>query len=654
MVMMDRRTIQWILFVATALLATWSCQQSTQPNDLTVSRNVTVRILLDDGTPVADARVDWEKLSGPSSPVGGSVRSTTSGNTQIVIPNVSVTRDLVAFRVTLPTSYAGIDPITWQDSICTDTMYTIVVRPTIPCGTTSVADTILLECCPASGDRTIADCRYYPTACAPGLVFSSLPIAAQDVSLDLATTGTTASMLNACVTYAPAVGAPSGSQTSVTTTITGTAPGSQVAQIRIALTIIGRVNCDQCACPTTQNVSTDLGRICVGSTTDTTIDCSSLMLPLALDNGCIAEFDLESNTVADLTMDGNGDFAVRGGESFPDLGVTITPRKSGPVSGTLRYKVSVRNTRTGTVQVCPEPVQIDISYQAIIGACAVTGFPLDTLEKCVFTDQQPEDQCTIVNNGDCPITVTVTSQNPLFTTSPSGVIVVPARGRIDVTVRFSVVKQQWDNNPMTPRGTRGDKDFSGEILIEGCGDQPQRFTVNGIGYVQCDAFKYQCLRQFRPTGYENVYAESIELVDQKTIITYQNDNQTFKVFDIYVQQIESGGNVTLATGINPSNGRAYGGFVKVTSGFSVLPGQNICDTYPAAAAQRCSDIKSGAVAAQQTLTGLRQGDVVLFVKTGASGPQCALIWIQSVGPDRPGAVSLDQVCIEICYPVFTL
>lgn len=651
--MMERRTIQ-LLLLAVTLLFTWSCQQPTQPSDVAVSRTVTVRIVENDGTPVADARVEWEKLSGPSSPIGGSVRTTTTGYAQIVIPNVSSTRDRVSFTVRLPSTFTGVDPIAWQDSICTDTTYTIIVRPTIPCGSTSIKDTIQLEICPTSGDRAISDCRYYPTDCPPGLVFTAQPVAASDVTLDLTTTGTTVSMLSACATYAPAVDAPSGSQTSITTTITGVAQGSQAAQIRIELTIIGRVNCDQCACPTTQDAAMNLGRLCVGSTTDTAIDLSSLMPPLALDNGCVAEFDLESSAVADLSVDGIGDFSVRGGESFPDLGVTITPRKPGPVSGTIRYKVRVRNTRTGDVQDCPAPMVIDVSYQAIIGVCGITGFPLDTLEKCVFNDQQPEDRFTIVNNGDCPITVTVNSKNPLFTTSPSGVVVVPARGRIDVSVRFSAVKQHWDNNPMPPRGTRGDKDFSGEIVVEGCGDQPQRFTVNGVGYVQCDAFKYQCLRQFRPTGYENVYAESIELVDQKTIITYQNDNQTFKVFDIYVQQIDPGGDVTLATGVNPASGRAYGGFVKVTSGFPVLPGQNICDTYPAAAAQRCSDMKSGAVTAQQTLSGLRQGDVVLFVKNGATGPQCALIWIQSVGPDRPGTVSLDQVCIEICYPVFAL
>jgi hypothetical protein len=314
----------------------------------------------------------------------------------------------------------------------------------------------------------------------------------------------------------------------------------------------------------------------------------------------------------------------------------------------------VRNTRTGVSRDCASPLTITLSYEAVQGSCRVTQTPLDTLEKCVFNDQVPEDAFTIENTGTCPVTVRISSANPLFTVEPSGGVVIPAGGQVPIRVRFTATKTDWDRNPQTARGTRGDKDFAGEIVVDGCGNQPQRIPVQGIAYVQCDAFKYQCLRQFRPTGYENVYAESIELADQKTIITYQNDNQTFKVFDVYVQSIDAAGNVALATGVDPGSGRSYGGFVRVTTGFTVLPGQNICDTYPAAAAQLCGDIKRGAVAAPATLTGLRQGDVVLFVKNGSAGPQCALIWIQSVGPDRPGAVSLDQVCIEICYPVFTI
>lgn len=650
---MQRRATYLLLLVV--LLLTWSCQQATQPVDVTSPRTLSVQVVEADGTPIADAMIDWQKLSGPSSPVGGRALTSQSGIAQVAVPDVATTRDLVSLLVTLPQQpkYAGIDPIEWRDSICTDTSITIVVTPTIPCGSVSIADTIEVAICPSTGTTTATECRYYPTTCAPGLVFAAQPPASGDIRLELTTSGTSGSMLRVCATYAPPTTTPSGTRTAVTSTIVGTYPGNATEQIRIVLTLLARVDCDECECPTTQDATENVGRICVGTATDTTVALSTLMRPLALDDGCVAEFLLEGNTSSDVVVNGSS-FSVRGDQTFPDLGVTITPSVLGRSTATLRYRVRTRNQRTGVVRDCPTPVLVTVEYEGVQGACSVTGLPLDTLEKCVFNDQVPQDAFDIVNSGDCPITVNVSSSNPLFTPTPAGNVVVPARGRVAISVSFAATKRDWDRNPAVPRGTRGDKDFSGDIIVAGCGGQTQRYPVRGIAYVQCDAFKYQCLRQFRPTGYENVYAESIELADQKTIITYQNDNQTFKVFDVFVQSIAADGSVTLATGTNPNSGQAYGGFYRVTSGFSILPGQNICDTYPAAAAQLCGDIKSGAVGTTSQLSGLRQGDVILFVKNGSAGLQCALIWIQSVGPDRPGPVSLDQVCIEICYPVFTI
>ncbi|MBU3742337.1 MAG: hypothetical protein FGM24_08650 [Candidatus Kapabacteria bacterium] len=650
---MQRRANYLLLLVV--LLLTWSCQQATQPVDVTSTRTLSVQVVEVDGTPIANAMVDWQKLSGPSSPVGGQTRTTQRGIAQVAVPDVATTRDLVSLLVTLPQQpdYAGIDPIEWRDSICTDTSITIVITPVIPCGTLTITDTIDVAICPSTGTTSANECRYYPTTCASGLVFVAQPATNSDIRLELTSSGTPSSMLHVCATYAPPSSTPSGTNVAMTSTIVGTYPGNATEQVRLVLTVLARVDCDECDCPATQDANENLGRICVGTATDTTVALSTLMRPLALDDGCVAEFTLERNTSGDVVVNGSG-FSVRGGQAFPDLGVTITPSVLGRSTATLRYRVRTRNQRTGVVRDCPTPVVVTVEYEGVQGSCSVAGFPLDTLEKCVFNDQVPQDTFSIVNNGDCPITVNIGSSNPLFTPSPSGDVVVPARGRVAISVSFAATKRDWDRNPAVPRGTRGDKDFSGEIIVVGCGGQTQRYPVSGIAYVQCDAFKYQCLRQFRPTGYENVYAESIELADQKTIITYQNDNQTFKVFDIYVDSIAADGSVTLATGTNPNSGRAYGGFYRVTTGFSILPGQNICDTYPAAAAQLCGDIKSGAVTTTSQLAGLRQGDVILFVKNGSTGMQCALIWIQSVGPDRPGPISLDQVCIEICYPVFTI
>ncbi len=181
--------------------------------------------------------------------------------------------------------------------------------------------------------------------------------------------------------------------------------------------------------------------------------------------------------------------------------------------------------------------------------------------------------------------------------------------------------------------------------------------MKGVAYVQCNAFKYQCLRQFRPPGFPNTYAESIQLIEDKTTIVYQNDNQRFQQFDIYIKSLTPNGtsfDVELASGSADGGVTTYGVFSQVATGFTVNPGESICDRYPANAITECTAIKGDPTAGSSSIAGLRPGDVVLYVKIGSTGPQCALIWIQAVGLDRPGASSLPQACIEICYPMFTL
>jgi hypothetical protein len=152
-----------------------------------------------------------------------------------------------------------------------------------------------------------------------------------------------------------------------------------------------------------------------------------------------------------------------------------------------------------------------------------------------------------------------------------------------------------------------------------------------------------------------VYAESIQLVEDKTNIVYQNDNQRFTQYDIYVKSLTPNGaawDVELGSGEN--NGLPYGLFKLVARNFTVNPGESICDRYPATAAQECSALKSDFNRGTSTISGLRPGDVVLYMKNGSRSLECALIWIQSTSLDRPGTQALPQVCIEICYPMFTL
>jgi hypothetical protein len=216
-------------------------------------------------------------------------------------------------------------------------------------------------------------------------------------------------------------------------------------------------------------------------------------------------------------------------------------------------------------------------------------------------------------------------------------------------VSIVVTPAAWESNPNPAVGPDLEKFFAAEIIVQGCGG-PVRFPVYAWVKKECRAFTYQCMREFRPQGYDNVYAESIRLVEDNARIEYQNDNQRFTVYDVYVDNITAS-SVDLASGMLPgSTSTSYGGFIRVASNFYVPPGQNICTTNPNVSPSVCDQARNNPAGLQNPITNLQVGDVVLFYKN--AGAACALIWIQEIAPDRSGGPSLNKVCMEICYPVF--
>jgi hypothetical protein len=624
------------------------------PEDLTVARTITVDVIKEPSSPVKDARVEWVKLTGVNAPLGGTVRTGANGSAAFDVPNVSLTRDSISMLVTMPPDpdLSGIDPIRVGYNVCNDTTITLRVRPVIACGTLNYADSFALQACPTEGSGRQQICKIYPTNCPSGVSFVVNGLRPGPFTVTAASSGTTKSTLELCVTYQPSADAAAGTVEAASFVVQGIANGG-AAVFQLTANVTGTVNCSVCPCPTVKDTSENLGTYCVNTSTDTVVTLSKLLPALNLEPGCIAEFTLTSG--ATNVFSPSTRFTVKDSEQYQDLPIRIMPTQTGTFSNTLRYAVTVRNTVTGKAEQCPDELVVANQIDVITGSCQIIRRQVGPLRKCVYNDSSTVDSIEVRNTGRCPITINVASRSGLFTVIPSGSIQIAPGQTKRLYVRFAAQRSDWDGNPMQPRGPLGEKDFRGQIEITGC-DLPSTVDVEGIATVQCNTFKYQCLRQFRPQGYESVYAESMELLDQKAQILYQNDNQRFQVFDVYVQSItQNAGSytATLATGTN-FLGQAYGAFYRVASGFTVLPGQNICDTYPMLAGTICGNAKSGGTSGTQSIGGLQQGDVVLYVKQGITGKQCALIWIQSIGPDRPGAVFLPQVCMEICYPVFSL
>ncbi len=645
-------------FGAMGLLALliFSCQNATQPTDLTTQRTMTLELRSTSNEPIIDATIDWSKFTGINAPIGARAVTGPDGYAQWVIPEVSTLRDSVRLIVnvpsTSPTGAAG--PLTFTTSVCNDTLITLAVAPPTPCGSLNGRDTVLLETCPQGGLATARECVMYLSTCPDGLIYTATDSTQGSISVDLRSFNVGSSGVEVCATYAPPLGTAVGQSEEFTVRVEGRTANSNAVLVAYDVVIIGAVSCQPCPCPTFQRTAFTTQAVCIGATASVDVPLTTIVPAFGGGPDCVTDFTLASGSDNAVKLTSGQNFVVRSGQLFPEITLEITPQNTGQIKRTLEWTMQTRNLTTGVIEQCPSRLVLDLTTDVLSPACVVNQSLIDTLQKCVFADTSTTDTFSIANNGDCEITVNVRSNNGLFTIAPSGQIVLAPRSKRVITISFGASKPDWDANPATPIAGRGDKFFAGTISVTGCGPDVN-IGVVGDAYIQCDAFKYQCLRQFRPAGFPNVYAESIQLVENKTNIVYQNDNQSFQQYDVFVKSLTPNGttfDVELGSGGN--GGQSYGVFRRIATGFSVNPGQSICDTYPLNAASECSDMKNDLTLGSASLAGLSAGDVVLYTKIGSTGLQCALIWIQAVGLDRPGPNSLPQVCIEICYPMFVL
>lgn len=61
------------ILLALLVIIVASCQVPFSPEDLTVTRTITVDVIKEPNTPVNNARVDWAKVTGANAPLGGTV-----------------------------------------------------------------------------------------------------------------------------------------------------------------------------------------------------------------------------------------------------------------------------------------------------------------------------------------------------------------------------------------------------------------------------------------------------------------------------------------------------------------------------------------------------------------------------------------------------
>lgn len=628
-----------LIFIAAVLLG---CQEPTQPNDLVKNRTVSVEVRRTNGDPVPSATVTWQRVTGVNAPVGGTLQTGSDGVARVQVADVSVEGDSLRMNVAPPN-------IDLMMHVCSDTTVVLSVDSTIPCGTIDVSDTMYFDACPSRAPGSVTECRVFPTTCPQTFIVEASDSTVGDFAIRPSNGGFAVGVVELCAVFSPTSTSPA--QQEHTITVEGRDPAGGGPLIRLTLTMIGRVECTDCPCPDFSNVADTTDTTCYNVPTDVDVEMAGAGVVSGIGSDCVVLLDLVSNSNEDQVAVATGSrFTLRNGQRVPNLRLTINAQP-GPTELVTQLTYRVRTQRSdGVIQECTPNLIVTIVTPLTPPDCRIEPDRLDTLRKCVFNDESTSDTVFLVNDGLCVAEFRVSVTGPFTTNLSSPVVVVPPGTRIPVVVSFTATKGDWDRNSQSALAPRGTKYFAGQLRVSGCATAS--LALVGDGYVDCSAFKYQCLREFRPAAYPNVYAESIELLNDRAQILYQNDNQTFRRFDVWFDDIRDLGGGTYEATLASGNGAQYSGgrYYRVARNFFVSPGTSICETYPSQASQDCALLQNDGGQGQTSLPGVRVGDVILFVT--ASG-ECALLWVQNIGLDRSGANALPAACIEICYPMFT-
>jgi hypothetical protein len=241
--------MKWIVTILSVAVILGGCQEPTQPTDLTSTRTMSVELKRAEGSPISNATVVWERYTGKLAPVSGVGRTGDDGFAHVKLSDVATTRDSVRVGITLPNEapFQGIDPLTFLMWMCTDTLISLSVHPPLQCGVLTTTDTITVKACPTSGNGTGQECRYYPTDCPPGLIFTTTDPGNGEFGVTPRSYGSSTSSVEVCATFMP--GGSSTEQREFRTVVEGREPTSGALQVRVNLVIIGIVDCSSCPCP---------------------------------------------------------------------------------------------------------------------------------------------------------------------------------------------------------------------------------------------------------------------------------------------------------------------------------------------------------------------------------------------------------------------
>lgn len=668
------KSITWKALLLLAVLAGLSCQNQTEPTDVT--REMTTRVEVRDGSqkPVSGATVRWA-ISEPGAALTPffPLPETSTGLFEGVIPvPLALANTKVVFEVTPPATpeFATAQPILDSVPVCQDTLlvYNFDRQQGIICG--DVFDETLDLFADLTSQSSVTGCTpEYVNNSGVALAMSMVvnpPLSANATSeffingvvRPLNTLVAPGERFKLCFTFNfPAGAAPS--QTSFDAVLTGLAAGLPCFTSNIRMNV-ETVRPQECQCPAQPPTfdypsATTEDTVCTNAQERIVIpigpfrninDKCSLILKLS-QNPSDGEFTL-------LALDGGSasERAIAPGGSISSIEVRFAPLQRQAYVKTMVYTVQLLNP-DGTVTDCATPLRIVFHGRGGAGVCSVKATPGDTtlinidstMQQCVDNNDPAEVKYYCVTNvGDCAMTASaqITSGAPVFTVSPNSLVLQP--GETDCfEVRFlPTTRDYWP-----PDGTRTNvirQDFAGELTVTGLPTcSPAKISLTGKAKFPCLRFNDNCYKQWGSKGGE--YKVGLSLLQGGSLLSEPRDVKDSLA--IYVQSFDNNINptsVTLASG-NPTGGSPFARFRKVDN-ISLTQNENICQR-SASYSALCDGNGT------QTISGIVQGDVLLLTFELFGQKFCAVLWIRTIRLDRNNdpANAVPEVCFEVCYPI---
>lgn len=671
-------------------LCVLSCQTPTQPTDIVIGNGFPVEAFVTDqgGQGVANARVQWTfvqrgtpeavMLSSFTTDAAHNALTSPIGQVSFVIP-VPIAQEgtQVLFKITAPAgdpNFAGRqqfgDFLVDTAVVCDTTMLRFQLRKeiTVTCGSAPACSDVEMFIEPP---LTTLDTTEQGDFVVPGnaVVVRSVnfaPALPPEIRFEVVVNNAVVAMPASVPAGTPFkvrfVGGPATTARQIddnyaVTLVTENVSGQPcwTCSFNLRYRVVPTTPCD-CPALRRDTVPKTPDTVCVNDRKD-----STFVLNIANPNqdcDLIYELDMDSLTEpfneVRLTSIGSGSttVSVPPGGTLSDIGVRFEPQARRGYLQRFYFRVS-RNTPTGIVP-CADPLIVYYRGRGGLPICVIdsaastifrrvgANYRVDTLRNCIgIVDSATTKTLVMRNDGECPLTVDLASNDGQFTVSP-GSIDLKGGERKTVSLYFkplaaNVYPGGRCTTPQYVQNTRLD--------MTGC-------IGTGIDLVGRASTEQECANKqpFSAFKYDTTDATGsrwrtvIDILTDNRLVILDNKRPTLDSVAFFVQNIAVTGvspsgtinSAVLGSGPAPSGG-CWAQYAKVATGVLSLP-QDICDLF--------QQYGCGTLPAFTCSVTVNTGDILIFQR----GSNYGILWIQKLDWANNSSQALPQVEAQVCYP----